>query len=160
MPYPLKDFPRLPTAIYRGPGYTIDEIVDMVARIWPEEAWPFAASTAFAEVGLATSVVIPGNIRKTRLTLVWSRTLGDLHLQNDQWGPSVGAWQIRQHRAIAESAWPLDLEANCRAALALWEEHGPTRWSSYKHKRNRPHLPETHRAIARWCESHPNGVTT
>lgn len=138
------------SAIMRGPLLDIDSLGELVVVAFPQQWWPWAIATAFAESGLASSLGAP----KRRL-VVWSATIGDLHLVGPRWGPSVGIWQLRQTASVDSTRWPIDPAVNAAQAAAMLEQHGPGRWASHTSGRNHKHLPAAHRWVAGWCETHP-----
>lgn len=149
------DLHRPPTAIYRGPLLPAREVADVVCATWPQAQWPWAIAVAFAESGLEVTVMVDG--RRRREWMVWSRTLGDLHLQTTKWGPSVGLFQLRQLASVQDQQWPLDPAANSTAAASLHAQFGPGRWASAKSGRHLAHMPRAHTALAEWWTANPKG---
>lgn len=77
---------------------------------------------------------------------------GDVSLQDDKWGPSVGLWQIRSLREPSEYHYPdtlriyeelFDPYKNAEAAYAI-SRHGEnfTPWSTYTNNAYRQYLNE------------------
>ena len=79
--------------------------------------------------------------------------VGDEHLADDTWGPSVGPWQIRTVRADTGKGTVRDIrrvstpEGNAEAAVALWDQsvargkHGGQPWTAHLLGQDRPHIP-------------------
>lgn len=66
-----------------------------------------------------------------------SDSIGDIELQTDYWGPSVGLFQVRSIKAqkgtggLRDYDRLLNPEENCRAALTIWSSSGFGAWSTY-----------------------------
>jgi hypothetical protein len=146
------EIPNGSAGVWRGPCFDAAEVLKhVVAGGWPEQLWPEAVAIPFAEVGLATTITIDGV--RSRPTLVWVNSVGDLDLVTPLWGPSYGMFQLRHSLRTAQP--PLDPAMNAAAAHKKFQVQGFKAWSSWKNNKHRPFLPAAHRAIAAHLEGAP-----
>jgi hypothetical protein len=85
-----------------------------------------------------------------------SDAVGDVNLQTEVYGPSIGLWQIRsvnpghanrfEQRHHNEAA-NYDPATNARNAHAIFEQRGWRPWSTYTRGRYRPFLDRARRAV-------------
>lgn len=74
--------------------------------------------------------------------------VGDLELQTEKWGPSIGGFQVRSLKAelgtgtIRDAEWLAKPMNNCRAALAIQRADGWGQWSTYASGMYKAYLPE------------------
>lgn len=99
----------------------------------PQQAFA-ALRRAGASVADATLLTAIGGAESR-----WNEhAIGDVNLENGQWGPSVGVWQIRTLIAETGKGSPRDinylrtgLDAQAKAALAVLSSQGLSAWSAY-----------------------------
>lgn len=74
----------------------------------------------------------------------WPTAVGDVHLADKKWGPSIGVWQVRTLHAQRGTGGPRDeaalrgdVDAQARAAVEVWRSQGGRAWTCW---RNRHHV--------------------
>lgn len=98
---------------------------------WPSGLIPIAVAISMAENG-------SGDPDK----------LGDTSLQNAEWGPSVGLWQIRSKNAergtggVRDEIANHDPVVNARHAYAIYKSQGWAAWSVYNSGAYKSHLTD------------------
>jgi hypothetical protein len=142
-----------------GPVITPAALTDLVCASWPMRWWLLGVAIPLAEASLEASYTDERGARQRSL-VVWTRTEGDLHLVDDQHGPSIGVMQLRQPARRPRSDWPFGLDQQLRGALSLLNTpRGVRHWGCWNDGRIRAHLPRAHAELAAWWSrnpTHPN----
>lgn len=118
------------------------EPVAGTARLAPEEVARLAHS-CFRGFDLVIAIAVAGAESGWRADAV-----GDLHLMDETWGPSIGLWQVRSQWAqrgtggIRDMERLLDPAFNASSACALRATpRGWDHWTAYTARTYETHLP-------------------
>jgi hypothetical protein len=148
-----------PDGVALAPAVSVTRPVDVTRWLTEREAdgrmtWRSVVANLYAQGARDDDLVTLAAIAECESNR-WPTAVGDVHLENGKWGPSIGFLQVRSLRAAKGSGAPRDADAlqasvehQAWAAVEVWRAQGPKAWTCYLNGHHKGLVPTVRQAAA------------